>query len=46
MVYHEDHPYRSLRRCPCCRTIWFKVIGCDNTHCGNRDYDSDEEEIR
>ena len=46
MVYPEDHPYRSLRRCPYCRTIWFKVIGCDDTHCGNRVYESDEELIR
>ena len=46
MVYPEDHPYRSLRRCPYCRTIWFKVIGCDNTEYGMRASKSDEEDIR
>ena len=36
MVFPENHPYRLLRRCPNCRTIWLKVYGCDDTYCGRR----------
>ena len=42
MIYAEDHPFRMLRGCPHCSTIWLKVIGCENTYCGNRITDLDE----
>ena len=43
MIYPEDHPFRLLRRCPFCSTIWYKAIGCDkSTHCGKKISNSDE----
>ena len=43
MIYPEDHPFRLLRRCPYCSTIWFKAIGCDkDTYCGRKLSKSDE----
>ena len=44
MIYPEDHPFRMLRRCPKCNTIWLKVIGCDN-YCGNRLFNWDEQSL-
>ncbi|KAM3131514.1 hypothetical protein pb186bvf_016444 [Paramecium bursaria] len=40
MKYPEDHPFRQLRRCPHCGTIWLKVAGCNkDIFCGNRTFD-------
>ena len=46
MIYQEDHPFRLLRRCPYCSTIWYKAIGCDkDTYGGRKLSKSDEIEI-
>ncbi|KAM3131515.1 hypothetical protein pb186bvf_016445 [Paramecium bursaria] len=34
MKYQDNHPLRSLRKCPLCKMIWYKQSGCDVMICG------------
>ena len=45
MMFPEDHPFRLLRRCSKCDTIWLRVIGCTDTYCGSRLIKRDEKEL-
>ncbi|KAL4485034.1 hypothetical protein ABPG72_014554 [Tetrahymena utriculariae] len=40
-LLNPQAPQNLLKKCPNCGLIWLKVVGCDNTTCGNRELGKD-----